>query len=110
MSTGAISQIFAGRICPIQRNIDLLKLLVAQEVPAALEFTEREYEAGLEPWERSLVGTLRALTPADRNRVLNALRAMTDGLPRPSADAAASRLLYSEAEKIRKAENRGKSK
>lgn len=77
-----ISRYLSGAMPPHKTLLKLFKVLLANQKPGALAAAPSLKEDGLSEWERKVLDDLRWLHKEDRERVLKAMRAYMDGLPR----------------------------
>jgi transcriptional regulator with XRE-family HTH domain len=70
ITPGAVSQLCSGKTRPHARTLNLLKLIIAHEMPDALRLHESQRSAALGPWESELLEGLRRLRASDRERLL----------------------------------------
>lgn len=103
LNRATVSQYVHDTISPSAQVLALFKLILANEQPGALSASlKTNEEGGLSGWERRAIEDLRWLHKEDRDRVLNAMKALVAGLPRRApvnykinseTDAAGTRLL-----------------
>ena len=76
ITPGAVSQLFSGRTRPRAATLNLLKMIVAKEMPEVLAAHESTRSGSLAGWESQLLEELRRLPTADRDRVLTGFHQM----------------------------------
>lgn len=87
LTRSAIGKILKGKSRPSSGTLKLFKLVLLMEQPGALTGSVlREAEMEVSEWERDLLREIRDLGADDRSRILNAVRAMVAGLPKPKPD------------------------
>lgn len=82
LDPSVISQYKSDKVRPSAQTLSLLKLILSHERPGALTAAGSAREAALADWERKVVEDLRWLEPQDRDRVVDAIHALTKGLPK----------------------------
>jgi transcriptional regulator with XRE-family HTH domain len=80
LNPASISQFVNGKNRPATSTIQLMKLVIAQDQPEALNVSDRKYTAALEPWAKDLVDRLRQLPEPDRARLLPIIIQMIQSL------------------------------
>ena len=79
----SVNRWLTGELTPKKGWIKLFKLILAEQNPGALTAASRiPEEDRLAEWERKILEDLRWLQDEDRQRVLKAMKALMDGLPR----------------------------
>lgn len=82
VSRATVSQYMSGRIRVGAPILELFKMIVANEQPGALTAAGEAREQALAEWERKVIEDLRWLHKEDREKVIIAMRAIVEALPK----------------------------
>jgi hypothetical protein len=81
-----LSRCLSGDQVPSAPLIELFRLTLANRKPGALTKVPAGREAALADWEKRIIDDLRYLREDDRERVLKAIRAILEALPKREAE------------------------
>jgi transcriptional regulator with XRE-family HTH domain len=81
-----LSRCLSGDQVPSAPLIKLFELILANRQPGALTRNAAAREAALADWEKRIIDDLRYLREDDRERVLKAMRAILEALPKREAE------------------------
>jgi transcriptional regulator with XRE-family HTH domain len=82
LDRATVSRYMSGEVKPSAPVLELFKIILQTERPGVLTVATEMREQSFAEWERKVVEDLRWLHQADRDRVIKALKALVEGLPR----------------------------